>query len=139
MSEKSLFFLVAIVFISTTKILITQSHPPQSKKRADYQEELDTMKTVFEIRRSQIEKPYQRQLWLATEQANMERYNRKPSPIPSPWGQYYHQPQRVYLHHPLKQPCILPSQPTAEAWQRNYRRRLFGDERGGYCSGGENL
>ena len=96
------------------------------------------MKTAFEIRLSQIEKRYQRQLWLATEQANMERYNRRPSPIPSPWGQYYHQPQRVYPQHTSKQQRIL-SHPTAEAWQGNCKRRLFSDERGGYCSDDENL
>lgn len=99
------------------------------------------MKTAFEIRLSQIEKRYQRQLWLATEQANMERYNnRRPSPLPIPWGQYYHQPQRGYPpHHQSKRLSSLPSRPTAETWQGNCRKRLFSDEGAGYCSDDENL
>ena len=102
------------------------------------------MKTAFEIRLSQIEKRYQRQLWLATEQANMERYNnRRPSPLPvAPWGQYYHQPQsqRGYPYHQSKRICSLPSRPTTtETWQGSCRKRLFSDERGGYCSDDENL
>ena len=100
------------------------------------------MKTAFEIRLSQIEKRYQRQLWLATEQANMERYNRRPSPLPAPWGhaQYYHQAQRMHPSHQSKRMCTLPSRQTAaDTWQGNYRRRLFSDEGGGYCSDNENL
>lgn len=98
------------------------------------------MKTAFEIRLSQIEKRYQRQLWLATEQANMERYNRRPSPLPAPWSQYYHQPQRMYpSHHQSKRLCSLPSRQTADAWQGNCRRRLFSDEGAGYCSDDETL
>ena len=100
------------------------------------------MKTAFEIRLSQIEKRYQRQLWLATEQANMERYNnRRPSPLPVvPWGQYYHQPQRAYAYqHQSKCLSSLPSRPTGEMWQGNCRKRLFSDEGAGYCSDDENL
>lgn len=97
------------------------------------------MKTAFEIRLSQIEKRYQRQLWLATEQANVERYNRRPSPLPSPWGQYYHQPQRAYPHQQSKHLCSLPSRPATETWQGNCKRRLFSDEGSGYSSDNENL
>lgn len=99
------------------------------------------MKTAFEIRLSQIEKRYQRQLWLATEQANMERYNRRPSPLPAaPWGQYYHQTQRGYHHpHQSKHLRNLPPQPTPGSWQTNCRRRLFSDEGAGYCSDDENF
>lgn len=131
-----------MVIVLTTFL---QTHPPQSKKRADIQEELDTMKTAFEIRLSQIEKRYQRQLWLATEQANMERYNRRLSPLPPPaaaavsWGQYYHQPQRGYHIQQSKHLCSLPSRQPAESWQGNCKRRLFSDEGAGYYSDDENL
>ena len=58
------------------------------------------------------------------------------------WGQHYHQPQpqRGYPYHQSKHICSLPSWPTTtETWEGSYRKRLFNDEGGGYCSDDENL
>ena len=91
------------------------------------------MKTAFEIRLSQIEKRYQRQLWLATEQANMERYQHRTASLPhNGWGnrQYqYYQPSRGGYHH--EQPKRLSSLPAAENTPWQVKKRLFSN---GYSS-----
>ena len=93
------------------------------------------MKTAFEIRLSQIEKRYQRQLWLATEQANMERYQHRAASLPyNGWGgngqHQYHQPSRGVYHH-QKPPKRLSSLPAAENTPWQVKKRLFSN---GYSS-----
>jgi len=92
------------------------------------------MKTAFEIRLSQIEKRYQRQLWLATEQANMERYQHRSATLPyHGWsnGQYQHyQPSRGGYHH-QQPPKRLSSLPAAENNPWQVKKRLFSN---GYSS-----